>query len=217
MQDPRLRILATVALSVAAFASVAGAAAVLAWWLLFTPRWRALPHPKVFAGVLAMIAASAALSASSGGDGLSYLIRMTAILLVAAWAYADRQDGELLDVAVWLLGDRIGFDLGLIAEMGLQNLHVIEQDVAQIRRAMAIKGMRPSVGTIAPLAANVVVNQLRRTGDQAKLLNVRGYRSGGRISPTFSPGRHDVAVTILALIIVIFAYIPVRDVFIVVQ
>ncbi len=217
MQDPRLRILATVALSVAAFASVAGAVAVLAWWLLFTPRWRALPHPKGFAGVLAMIAASAVLSEFSGGDGLSYLIRMTAILLVAAWAYADRQDGELLDVAVWLLGDRIGFEIGLIAEMGLQNLHVIEQDVVQIRRAMAIKGMHPSIRTIAPLATNIVINQLRRTADQAKLLNVRGYHRGGRICPTFSPGRRDATVAILALIIAIFAYIPVRDVFIVVQ
>ncbi|MDN7024400.1 hypothetical protein FGU65_05780 [Methanoculleus sp. FWC-SCC1] len=217
MQDPRLRILATVALSVAAFVSVAGAVAALAWWALFTPRWRALPHPKALAGVIAMIAATAALSAVSGGDGLSYLIRMSVILVIAAWAYADRQDGELLDGAVWLLGTRTGFEIGLVAEMGLQNLHTIERDVAQIRRAMAIKGMHPSIRTIVPLATSIVVNQLRRTRDQAKLLDVRGYRHGGHICPTFTTGRYDTAAAILALIIAFFAYIPVRDVFIVVQ
>ncbi|RXE56140.1 hypothetical protein ABH15_08230 [Methanoculleus taiwanensis] len=217
MRDPRLRILATVMLSIAAFASVAGAAAALLWWALFTPRFSALPHPKMFAGVIVMIAASAALSALSGGDGLSYLIRMTAILLIAAWAYAERQDGELLDVSVWLLGDRLGFDIGLVAEMGLQSLHIIEHDIREVGRAMTIKGMRPSIGTIVPLASNIIINQLRRTEETAKLLTVRGYRNGGHIHPRFEPGLRDATAAIFAVFIAIFAFIPVRDVFIVVQ
>ncbi len=217
MQDPRLRILVTVVLSIAAFASVTGAVAALIWWLLFTPRWRALPHPRVLAGVIVMIGASAALSGFSGGDGLSYLIRMTVILLIAAWAYADRQDGELLEVSVWLLGDGIGFDIGLIAEMGLQSLRIIEQDITQITRAMAIKGMRPSIGTLAPLTTNIIINQLRRTEETAKLLTVRGYRNGGHIHPRFEPDRREAARAFFAVFIAICAFIPVRDVFIVVQ
>ena len=55
MQDPRLRLFATVILSVAAFASAIGAVAALAWWLLFTPRTKALRGPACFL-LIAMIA-----------------------------------------------------------------------------------------------------------------------------------------------------------------
>ena len=62
MQDPRLRLFATVILSVAAFASAIGAVAALAWWLLFTPRTKALPRPGMLLGLIAMIAITALVS-----------------------------------------------------------------------------------------------------------------------------------------------------------
>ncbi|HNQ33987.1 MAG TPA: hypothetical protein PKJ93_09455, partial [Methanoculleus sp.] len=118
MQDPRLRLLSTVVLSLAAFASTMGAVVALVWWLVFTPRTKALPRPGVLFSLTAMIALTALVSAWGGGPGLSYFIRMVVVLLLAAWAYTETEEGEVLAVAVWALGKRIGFEIGLIAEMG---------------------------------------------------------------------------------------------------
>ncbi len=213
MQDPRLRILVTVTLSVAAFASVAGAVATLVWWACFASRRRALPRPTMLLGVIGMIAATAVVAEISGGAGFAYAIRMIAILMIATWTYADRRDGEMIDVFVWLLGDRIGFEIGLIAEMGLQSLEVIRQDVAQLQAAMALKGVRAGVRTIVPLAVNLIVTQLRRSEEQSRLLSVRGYTLGGRICPKFSTSRRELVISALAVLFAIFALIPVHDIF----
>ena len=146
-----------------------------------------------------MIAATAAVSEYTGGAGLSYLVRMVPIILIAAWAFSDRQESELLDVSVWLLGKRIGFDIGLTAEMGMQSLQLISQDLAQIRQAMAIKGVRLSFMSMVPLAMSLVVNQLRRTEDAAKLLEVRGYRGGGEVEPVFNTTMGDIFLAFIAL------------------
>jgi len=89
MQDPRLRLFATAVLSIAAFASTAGAVAALVWWLIFTPRTKALPRPGLFLSLVGIIAVTALVSGLGGGPGVSYLIRMVVILLIAAWAYAE--------------------------------------------------------------------------------------------------------------------------------
>jgi len=217
MQDPRLRILATLALSMASFLSVAGAVLAVIWWLICTPNIRALPHRKAFLAALLMIAAASAVSELSGGAGLSYFVRMTAILLVAGWAYHDRRDGELLDVSVWLFGNRLGFDLGLVAEMSLQTLEVIVRDITQLQTALLIKGIKPGIRTIGALSANLIIGQIRRTEEQAKLLTVRGYESGGQVCPEFRTATADILKTVAAGILVFSALIPVGDVFIVVQ
>ncbi len=214
MQDPRLRLLATVVLSLAAFASVTGAVAALAWWLIFTPRTRALPRPGVLLSLVAMIALTALVSAWSGGPGLSYLIRMTAVLLIAAWAYSETKEGEVLAVAVWALGDRIGFDIGLVAEMGLSGLAVIGQDIDQVRVAMALKGARIGARSIVPIAALLIVTHIRRADEVARLLVVRGYTLGGRVCPVFRAGRRDVPASLSAVIIGLLSSLPLRDVFI---
>ncbi|WP_214019444.1 hypothetical protein [Methanoculleus sp.] len=216
MQDPRLRLLAAAFLSLAAFASTAGAVATLVWWLFFTPRTKALPRPGVLLSLVAMIAATALLSAWGGGPGLSYLIRMTALLLLATWVYAETAEGEVLGVAVWALGNRVGFEIGLIAEMGLTDLAVIRQEIEQMRVAMALKGIRPGVRSIVPLAVTLIVTQIRRADEIARLLMVRGYTIGGRICPRFEADPRDVLASIMAVIPVLLSTLPLRDVFILV-
>jgi energy-coupling factor transport system permease protein len=152
-----------------------------------------------------MIAVTALVSELSGGEGLPYLIRMIPILLVAMWAYSDRNEGELLDVSVWMFGKGIGFDMGLMAEMGMQSLSQIAHDLSRIRQAMIIKGMKPSIRVIIPMATNIVVNQLRRAEGIAKLLRVRGYRGGGELKPRFMTERRDMVLTISAMIVLVLA------------
>ena len=207
MQDARLRILTTIILSAGAFMSLYGALAALAWWLLLTPRWRALPHPRMLLWVMLMIAITSIVSELSGGAGISYFIRMVAILLIAAWAYSQMQDGDLLDVSVWLMGPRIGFDIGLTAEMGMQSLGLIKQDIQQVRQAMAVKGMKVSVFSILSLAANIVINQLRRTEGMAKLLMVRGYESGGEVEPRFTTTRLDYLLALSSFLVLTTAFL----------
>lgn len=200
MRDPRLRISATILLSAGAFISTPGAILALLWWLLFTPRLKAVPSPRVLLGVVLMITVTALVSEVTGGLGLEYLVRMLPILLIAAWAYSDRQESELLDVSVWLFGKRIGFDIGLTAEMGLQSLQLVGNDLAQVRQAMAIKGIPFTVRSVVPVAMNIVVNQLRRTEEAAKLLTVRGYTAGGEINPRFETTGQDIFLTSIALL-----------------
>ncbi|MBA7465542.1 hypothetical protein ES707_00712 [subsurface metagenome] len=214
MQDPRLRLLSTVVLSMAAFASTVGAVAALVWWLLFTPRTKALPRPGVLLSLIAMIAAAALLSAWGGGPGLSYFIRMTVVLLLAAWTYAETEEGEVLAVAVWALGNRVGFEVGLIAEMGLTGLAVIRQEIEQMRVAMALKGIRPGARSIVPLAVTLIVTQIRRSDEIARLLVVRGYTIGGRICPQFRTESLDTLASLMAVIPGLLSCLPLRDVFI---
>ncbi|NLZ30388.1 MAG: hypothetical protein GX885_06570 [Methanomicrobiales archaeon] len=217
MQDPRLRLFATVVLSVAAFASVAGAIAALAWWLLFTPRTKAFPRPGMLLGLIAMIVVTALVSEWGGGPGLSYLIRMVVVLLLAAWAYAETREGEVLAVAVWALGDRIGFEIGLIAEMGLTGLAVIRQDIEQVRVALALKGGKIGALSIVPIAVLLIITQIRRADDMARLLVVRGYTLGGQICPVFETGSRDILAALSAVIPGVLCFFPLRDVFILLQ
>lgn len=214
MQDPRLRLLCVAVLSLAAFASTAGAAAALVWWLIFTPRTKALPRPGLLLSLVAMIAATALVSAWGGGPGLSYLVRMIGVLLLAAWAYAATEEGEALAVAVWALGARIGFEIGLIAEMGLSGLAVIGEEIDQMRVALAFKGIRPGVRSIVPLAVTLIVTQIRRSDDIARLLVVRGYTLGGRVCPRFRTGRRDVVAAFSAVAFGILSSLALGDVFI---
>lgn len=205
MRDARLRVLSTILLSAGSFISVYGAFTAFIWWLLFTPRLKGIRQPRVLAGAAIMIFVTALVSELTGGYGLFYLFRMMPILLIAAWAYSDRQENELLHVSVWMMGKKTGFDIGLMAEMGLQSLQLISKDIVQIKQAMAIKGMKLSFRTIIPLATTLLVNQLRRTEETAKLLTLRGFVSGGEIQPVFITERKDIALAVLSLIVLVFS------------
>jgi hypothetical protein len=217
MQDARLRVAAALLLSLAAFTSVAGAIGALIWWILFTPRISSLPRPRVVVLLFGFVAAISGITALCGGDGLSYFIRMSAIILIAGWAYHERHSGELLDVSVWLFGTGWGFDIGLVAEMGVQAVAQIEEDITAIRQAMNLKGIRWGIRTLFPLGSTLIFMQLRRAEDQAKILAVRGYRGGGSLSPIFRTSITDGIAFLFAIFIFIAASGHLRDVFIVIK
>jgi hypothetical protein len=217
MQDARLRVAAALLLSLAAFTSVAGAIGALIWWILFTPRISSLPRLRVVGWLFGLVAAISGITWLCGGDGLSYFIRMGAILLIAGWAYTERHSGELLDVAVWLFGTGRGFDIGLVAEMGVQAVAQVEEDITAIRQAMKLKGLRWGIGALLPLGSTLIYLQLRRAEEQAKILAVRGYRGGGSLSPIFRTSKTDGIAFLVTIFIFIAASGYLRDVFIVIN
>ena len=205
MNDPRFRLASASLLTVVAFASVPGAFLAAGWWMVFSRRTRSLPAIKRLILAFSAIAGVGALIWLGGGDGLSYLIRFSAILLIAAWIHAEHRPGEFLSVSVWLLGDRVGFDLGLVAEMAMGTLAALEDDLGHIRIAHAVKKQKGVFPRILSVASTLILSQVRRTRDQAVILAVRGYRGGGRTCPSFAPAIRDPAGLIAAICIVILS------------
>lgn len=214
MQDARLRLFAIVILSLAAFSSMAGAFAAFIWWAIFTPGIRTIaksPFALFFLGFTALVSALVWLS---GGDGFSYLVRMAVILLLAFYAYSDRAPGEFLDLSVWFFGRKIGFDIGLAAEMSLQSMEILSDEMKRIRVAFKLKGMKIGIRSIIPAAGLLIYSQFIRAEDQADLLAVRGYRGGGMVCPEFKGAKSDLLAFSCATLSLIPALIPLGDVFI---
>ena len=214
MQDPRIRIFVVIILSVAAFASVSGAFFAFLYWLFFTPRLAVLTKRPATAIFFLMIVVVSVVTQITGGSGLSYGIRLTVVLLFALYAYYEYRPGEFLAVSVWAFGRRYGFDPGMIAEMSMQSIYDLEFDLSRIRVAIRQKGKKFSFRNLIPVSGMLVMNQIRRAYDQADLLAVRGYTRGGTLCPGFSPPARDYLSAIIAVILVILAFFPVRDIFI---
>jgi hypothetical protein len=104
MQDPRIRIAAAAVLSLAAFMSLHGAAAAFLWWLAFTPRLLPAKRIRLVVPLILMIAFFSLVLELSGGNGLSYFVRMTVIILIGMWIFSEQRSGEFLDTGVWLFG-----------------------------------------------------------------------------------------------------------------
>lgn len=215
MDDPRLRLLSVAALSVAAFASVPGTVLAALWWLLFSHR--ALPAPKtvLYLGITVLLAALA--TALSSGDGPSYLVRCTGVLLIAAYAYTEQRDGDLLDLGAWL-GRRVGlpragFDLGLVGELARGSLGAAADDLAEIRLAVAQKRLSLLPGWFA-VGTALLFAELRRGRELARLLALRGYAGGGTLEPRFQPTRSDVAAACAAVSVLLISLLVPRDIFI---
>ncbi|HDR73683.1 MAG TPA: hypothetical protein ENN85_07200 [Methanoculleus sp.] len=200
MQDVRLRVAAAAALSAASYLSVVGAAFTLLWWLLFTGREKALPGRGVLASFLLMILAVAGANQLGGGDGLSYAVRMVPLILIAGWLSSERVPGELLHAAVWLFGPKTGFDLGLVAEMGLQAMGGIGDELERMRRAMRLKGRSWGVRAMVPAGLNLMQLQIARSAEQAQILALRGYRRGGSLDPVFKTTARDSILFFSALL-----------------
>lgn len=213
MQDTRLRVFSTILLSFTAFFHVYGAILVMVWWLVFTSRSKTLPRPKVLVGLFGMILAISFIMQLQGGDGVSYLVRMVAIILIAGWAYFERKPGELLSVSCWLFQPRYGFEIGLIAEMVVQSLHLIEDDIEHLRIALRLKGLK-GWKTIVPIAVNLVHTQLGRSREQAAILAVRGYSGEGLVCPIFITSKMDKFAFLSVLAITVSVIIYVSDIFI---
>jgi len=153
MQDARLRIGATLLLSCAAFSSVFGAVLVALWWMVVARGERNLPGRHAAAVIFGAIILVAGFTEAFGGDGISYGFRMIIVTLIAFWAFGHGREGDLMNTAVWAFGDRIGFDLGLTAEMAISSLRRIEKDIRDIKNALKLKGSRGPVHDLVPLAS----------------------------------------------------------------
>ena len=214
MQDPRIRIAAAAILSVSAFISLHGAALAFFWWLIFTPGVDLIKKIRLVLPFLIMIAFFSLVLELFSGNGLSYFVRMTVIVLIGMWLYSEQKPGEFLSFSVWFFGDRAGFDLGLIAEMGMQSLSLIAADLERIRMAEKIKGLRWGLHSLIPAGMILVHGALARAEDSAELLAIRGYRSGGTLCPHFLIKPGDLVAGLIAVCIVFFALMPVSEFFI---
>ena len=214
MQDPRIRSTIAAVLSLAAFLSLQGAAAVFLWWLVFTPALQIVKRIRLVFSLILMIAFFSLVLEVYGGGGLSYFARMTVIILIGMWVYSEQKSGEFLGMGVWLLGNRAGFELGMIAEMGMQSLSSVAADFERILLAQKIKGMKWGVRSLIPAGFVLVHGALIRAEETAELLAVRGYHSGGIMCPKFSTGTMDIIAAIIAIIMLLFTLIPLSEFFI---
>ena len=213
MQDIRLRTGTAVLLCISAFISIPGAAAACIWWIVFTGRFSRVKI-RVILPIAAMIAFFSIVLALTGGDGISYFIRMMVIILIGFWMYAEQKSGEFLKLGVWLMGNRVGFELGMLADMGLQTMHLLVSDFNQIRIAETLKGIRPGWKTLVPAGFVLVNGALSRAENTAELMAVRGYRDGGMLCPEFTTPGRDILSSLSALCVLIIAFIPVSEFFI---
>jgi len=217
MQDPRLRLLAVIALSAIAFASVRGAVLAFAWWVctlegpvhLWRSRWPLIVFLPLAAVSLVLLV--------TGGDWASYSLRIAVVLLIAIFAYQDQAPGEFLGVCTWLLGERAGFDCGLAGEISLASLRALESEIEKATWALSLKGIPVRLRCIVSLSAGLFYGALRRAYDQADLLVARGYSQGGSCCARFQASGRDIVVTGAAVAVGIAAFLPVGEFFILVQ
>ena len=179
MQDIRLRAGTAALLSLAAFTSIWGAAVVFIWWLIFSRPLKVLRKMRRVIPAIILIAFFGFVLELTGGGGISYCLRMTVIILIGAWVYTGYQQGEFLRLWVWLLGKKTGFDLGMIAEIGMQSLELMLSDFSRIRQAQELKGTIWGLRSLVPSGSILVHGALRRADETAELMAVRGYTRGG--------------------------------------
>ena len=214
MQDVRIRIAAASVLSVTAFLSLQGAVVALFWWLLFCSSVLNRGTIRQISFPVLLIAFFSIVTGFTGGEGISYFVRMTVIILIGAWLFHDYRSGDFLDLCVWVSGDRAGFELGMIAEMALQWMASLVPDFERLQMAQNLKGIPWGLKSIVPAGRVLIHRSLARAEDTAELLAVRGYRNGGTRCPAFRTGFMDIIAGIAAIFVVIGAFVPVSEFFI---
>lgn len=213
MQDPRIRTGIIIYLSLCAMLSVGAALYVFCWWALAAVRH---PDTRTLTGmrwILLFTGCIALLIWWTGGDAISYFTRITAVLFIASFLYHDQKDNDLLDVSVWLAKNRIGFEIGLIAEMTLGTIRLIKADILQIRTAMQMKNQRFSLSTVPAVISLELFTLLYRAMQQGDLLQTRGYIRGGTYIPVFQTTRGDIILALLAVPAAFFLIFPLQDLF----
>ncbi len=214
MGDIRFRVCAAAVLSFSAFFSISSAIAALFWWIIFTPRFSKVPDKKIIWGTAVLICAFSLVLQVLYGTGPSYGIRMGAIFLIAIWIWSEQQPGEYLSFCSWLFGNRRGFDLGLIAELGMQAFSQLFDDYSRIKTAWAIKGKYPGIQQVPAACLILTRNALMRAEDTTELLAVRGFRNGGTLCPSFPTRTKDIVESLAAVIIGSVMFLPVGEFFI---
>jgi energy-coupling factor transport system permease protein len=214
VQDARLRLFSVLLLSVASFISVAGAMLTLAWLFLYPAFLKAALHSKAYYLLLPFTGIVAIVMQISGGEGISYFIRMGVLLLLGFTIFRGWAPGQFLDLSVWLFGTRTGFDLGLAIEMTIQGIDEASRDWSRILTAMKLKAMQPGFRNMTSIGFLLIHLRLLRARDQADLLITRGYQSGGSCCPEFHASNRDIIASFCAILILFIALFPVRDIFI---
>lgn len=214
MQDPRLRLLAVLVLSISAFMGIEGAFLAFVWWIGCSggpDLIRRSPRPLI--AFLPLILVTMALFAT-GSEWFSYLVRLGVVILIAIYAYQDQKPGEFIQVCGWAFGSRAGFDIGLAGEMVFGSIRFLEEEIRRIRQAYQLKGNRLGVRNLVAVSSCLVFGLLRRAEDQADLLLARGYFRGGTSCARFVPGASDVFSAGIAVIFSILGFMPVGEFFI---
>ncbi|PWR70541.1 hypothetical protein [Methanospirillum lacunae] len=201
MQDPRIRLGVVLLLSIVSFLSLTGAFLTVVWWLTCTNRRTSFHDLRTGAMVFMLPAIAAIATEWSGGDGVSYLIRISIVLVIASWAYNERYPGELLDVSVWLFGRRNGFDLGLVGEMSISTIEILADELRRTRIALSQKDQRLSGTNLPPIIASLLVRQLRLARERADVLALRGYQGGGSLCPSFVTSYFDIGAGAFCVLI----------------
>ncbi len=214
MQDVRLRTGAATLLSLVAFYNIQGAVAASIWWLIFTPNFHLIQKNRLILPSVAMIGVFSVLLEVTGGEGISYFFRMMVVILISAWLLSGQKKGDFLHLGCWLFGSRTGFELGMLAEMALQNLTTLVSDFDRIRAAERMKGVRSGIRSIVPIGRVLVHSTILRAEDTAELLAIRGYVRGGTFVCAFTHGRGDYIAAFFALCVSVIAIIPVSAFFI---
>jgi hypothetical protein len=214
MNDVRIRIGTAAILSFTAFLNITGAVVVFIWWLIFTTRFKTIPHISVFAGFGAMIGVVATLLQITTGTGISYGIRMTVVLLIAMWLWSEQQAGEFFSLGVWLFGCRWGFELGMLAELCMQAFEALVCDLDRLKTAWKLKGVKIGAGHIVSAGMILVTGALARAQDTAELLAIRGYRQGGSLCPVFNRAPADIPQCIAAIMTMVISIVSLGEFFI---
>jgi energy-coupling factor transporter transmembrane protein EcfT len=214
MQDIRLRTGVATLLSLVAFFSLQGAVAVLIWWVIFTPGLHLVWKNRLILPSVGIIGFFSIVLELTGNGGFSYFFRMMVVILMGAWLLSVHKQGEFLHLGTWLLGSRSGFELGMVAEMALQNLNALVTDFDRIQVAEQLKGVHFGIGKIVPVGRILIHNTLLRADDTADLLAIRGYVHGGTFRPVFPQKMKDFYAVFFALCTAIIAIIPVSAFFI---
>ncbi|MBP2132790.1 energy-coupling factor transport system permease protein [Methanomicrobium sp. W14] len=201
MQDARLKLLTVFLLSVTAFASVAGAIAVFLWWVLFSKRRNSMPSVKVFAVFFVFIGIVSLIMEYRHLSGLSYLIRMTAVLLIAGWAYTEISSSDLLNTLTWLFGQKAGFEAGLVSAIALNRMKVFSADYSRAKIALKMKNSRYKLKELIPVIGNLLIWSLRDSNYQSRVLALRGYTLGGSMHPVFKKSKKDFIPSIFSIAI----------------
>lgn len=214
MRDIRLRTGTATLLSLIAFYSIPGAVAACIWWIVFTPNIRLVRENRLVVPSIALIGLFSTILELTGGGGFSYFFRMMVVILIAVWLLSRQTRGEFLHMGCWLFGNRTGFELGMLAEMALLNLHALLIDFDRIRAAERMKGVRSGIRSIVPVGRVLVHGTLMRAEDTAELLAIRGYVRGGTCVAVFVREKGDVRAAFFAVCAALIAMIPVSAFFI---
>lgn len=214
MQDARIRLISVISLSIATFLSVPGAILALLWLFLTPKILKGAVKSMAFWVILLFVGIVALATQLSGNDGISYLVRTSVIILLGFSVYREWHPGEFLGLSVWLFGKKTGFDLGCAMEMSMQGLHEASRAFTRIRSALSLKGMQPGIRLIPAMGFLLIHTRLMRAREQADLLATRGYKAGGSCCPEFRTSKRDIIMGILAILILFFSFMPVRDIFI---